>query len=147
MRAMFSAFAVLAACATTPPSGPAAAITRAEATAVLTAQAAEWNRGDLPAFVATYWDGDELTFLGANGLTRGRKNLLDHYQRAYDTKEKRGTLTFQVLDFLPLGGQHALLLGRYDLDRAQPDHGFFSLVLARQNGRVAILHDHTSDAR
>ena len=44
-------------------------------------------------------------------------------------------------------GDHALLLGRYDLDREQPDHGFFSLVLARQRGRIVILHDHTSADR
>jgi hypothetical protein len=53
-----------------------APIDRDEATRALTAQAAQWNEGDLRAFVATYWDGPELTFFGKSGLTRGRDDLL-----------------------------------------------------------------------
>lgn len=149
MRALgITASLLFAACAAPPPAAaPPTGITRAAAEAVLTAQAADWNRGDLRAFVDSYWDGDELTFLGGHGLTRGRHDLLANYQRGYPTAEQRGVLTFSVLDFQPLGTDHALLLGRYDLDRKQPDHGFFSLVLARQQGRIVILHDHTSADR
>ncbi|GAB4140839.1 MAG: nuclear transport factor 2 family protein [Planctomycetota bacterium] len=144
MRAFLSV-GLLAACATAPSA--AHPITRAEAEAVLREQAAQWNRGDLGAFVETYWDGDELTFLGSGGLTRGRKDLLANYERSYPTAKARGELRFEILDFFPLGTDHALLLGSYDLLRARPDHGWFSLVLARRNGRIAILHDHTSAAR
>lgn len=128
-----------AACGTTP-------IDRAEAEAMLTAQAACWNRGDLPGFVASYWDGSELTFLGGSGVTRGRADLLARYQQRYPTAEARGTLRFTVVDHQPLGASHALLLGRYELERKEPSSGWFSLVLARQEGRVVILHDHTSES-
>jgi len=140
---------LFAACATTPvPEAEAkvAPIPVVEAKAVLDAQAAHWNAGDLEGFVATYWDGAELTFLGANGLTRGRADLLEHYRRSYPTAESRGKLTFAVLDYQQLGSGHALLLGEYRLDRKQPDRGFFSLVLARRSGQVVILHDHTTAA-
>ena len=139
---------LFAACMAPMPSADAnvAPIPAAEAKAVLDAQAAHWNAGDLEGFVATYWDGAELTFLGANGLTRGRADLLEHYRRGYPSAESRGKLTFAVLDYQQLGSGHALLLGEYRLDRKQPDRGFFSLVLARRSGQVVILHDHTTAA-
>jgi len=139
----------LAACHTARAPAPAAQalapITRAEAQAVLDAQVACWNRGDLPGFVATYWDGPELTFLGSNGLTRGRGDLLAHYQKAYPDAAARGVLSFSILDVQPLGGEHALLLGQYRIDGVRPSSGFFSLVLVRRGDAVAILHDHTSE--
>ncbi|MCA8974231.1 MAG: DUF4440 domain-containing protein [Planctomycetes bacterium] len=121
-------------------------LTRGQCERVLNEQAEQWNRGDLRAFVATYWPGPELTFLGSGGLTRGQQDLLANYERGYPTAAARGVLTFHVLDFQPLGDDHALLLGRYELDRAKPDAGFFSLVLRRHGDTVAILHDHTSRA-
>ncbi|MEQ1633258.1 MAG: DUF4440 domain-containing protein [Planctomycetota bacterium] len=122
----------------TPP------IDRAAATAVLDAQVARWNQGDLEGFVATYWDGDELTFYGKGGLTRGRRDLLATYQRSYPTAKERGVLAFQVIDFTPLGDDHALLLGRYTIAGERPSAGVFTLVLAEQDGEVVILHDHTT---
>lgn len=147
---------LLAGCAGPPPAAPGATdpsapsapppIDRAEAETVLAAQAALWNVGDLPGFVGTYWDGPELTFLGARGLTRGRADLLAQYEKGYPTAEARGRLSFQVLEFRPLGDDHALLLGRFQLQRAEPADGYFSLVLARQDDRVVILHDHSTAA-
>lgn len=127
----------------------AAPIDRAAAEGALREQAAKWNAGDLPGFVATYRDGPELTFLGARGLVRGRQDLLATYERGYPTAAARGRLAFEVLDFRPLGADHALLLGRYAIDRPPPadgDAGFFTLVLERRSDGVAILHDHTSAA-
>ncbi len=133
----------LAACQTSSPRAP---LDRSRCETVLQEQAAQWNRGDLRGFVATYIDGDELTFLGSAGLTRGRADLLARYEAGYPTAEARGTLRFTVVDFQPLGNDHALLLGRYELERADPDSGYFSLVLQRDGDAIRILHDHTSRA-
>lgn len=111
---------------------------------MLGAQVARWNDGDLPGFVETYWDGPELTFFGRSGLTRGRADLLATYRESYPTAEARGVLSFEIVDFRPLGAHHALLLGEYHLERAEPADGVFSLVLARRDGRVVILHDHST---
>lgn len=134
---------VFAGCATAP-SPDAAAISRDEAVTVLTAQAAQWNAGDLEAFVATYWDGPELTFYGKSGLARGRQDLLATYRRSYPTAKERGHLSFEVVDFRELPYGHALLLGKYRIEGEVPSHGVFTLALARQHGRVVILHDHTT---
>ena len=151
MRTIFllASLSLLTCCQT--PHGAAApkpaAITVAEATTVLDAQVARWNQGDLPGFVGTYWDGPELTFLGGSGITRGRKDLLTRYQKAYPTAEERGVLHFDVIEFQPLGTEHALLLGQYTIERKFRSTGFFSLVLARRDGAIVILHDHTSETR
>lgn len=153
MRPAFLFVAALAACAAPRSDSPAPVrrsaagrpITRADAEALLAAQTAEWNAGNLPGFVATYWDGPELTFFGRSGLTRGRGDLLATYQRAYPDAATRGELSFDLVDFRPLGTDHALVLGRYRIRRAVPALGVFTLVLARQDGRVVILHDHSSE--
>ena len=141
--ASLAAALTLPACAATRTNP--VTIGQAEATTVLDAQVARWNQGDLEGFVATYWDGPELTFFGRSGLTRGRQDLLANYQRRYPTAKERGVLSFEVVDFSPLGADHALLLGRYHIEREEPADGVFSLVLARQGGRVVILHDHTTE--
>jgi hypothetical protein len=144
---------VLCACATPPPGNSPgitrepAGITREEAEQVLTEQAGKWNEGDLEGFVGTYWDGPELSFLGERGITRGRADLLAQYRRGYPDAAARGVLTFDVLEFRPLGSDHAMLLGRFHIARQQPAHGFFTLILARQGGRLVILHDHTTAAK
>lgn len=132
-------FSLLVGCTAMPMQRDAAA-------AVLDEQAEAWNRGDLETFVATYWDGPELTFFGASGLTRGRADLLATYRRSYPTAKERGHLSFEVVDFTPLGATHALLLGRYRIAGERPSSGVFTLVLAEQDGRIAILHDHTTGA-
>lgn len=132
-----TAAALLASCVAVP-------IDKDESAAVLTAQAAQWNRGDLEAFVATYWDGPELTFYGKSGLARGRSDLLATYRRSYPTAKERGHLSFEIVDFTQLGDGHALLLGKYRIEGEVPSRGVFSLVLARQDGRIVILHDHTT---
>jgi Domain of unknown function (DUF4440) len=131
----------------TAASGAPAAIRQPEAEAVLAAQVARWNAGDLPGFVSTYWDGPELSFFGRSGLTRGRDDLLATYQRSYPTARERGVLSFATIAFEPLGTDHALLLGRYHIERDPPADGVFSLVLTRQRGQVVILHDHTTEVQ
>ena len=53
-------------------------------------------------------------------------------------------VTLPFVDFAPLGASHALLLGRYRIEGEVPSRGVFSLVLAQQDGRIVILHDHTT---
>lgn len=136
--------AVLGGCAAPEASRTDAPIPQAEVQRVLDAQAAAWNRGDLEAFVDTYWDDPRLTFCGKSGIVRGRSDLLATYQRGYPTPEARGTLSFALLDVRPLGRDSALVLGRYELARAEPASGFFTLVVERTPQGLVITHDHTS---
>lgn len=136
-RALALATLALASCAGAPIAAP-------EVQTVLDTQAAAWNRGDLEAFVATYWDDPRLSFCGKSGVVRGRQDVLATYQRNYPTAEARGTLTFELLEVRPLGARAAMVLGHYAIERAVPSSGFFTLVLERTAQGLVIIHDHTS---
>lgn len=123
-------------------AGPA--ITEDQVQTVLSAQAAAWNRGDLAAFVETYWDDARLTFCGAEGIVRGRADLLTKYQTSYPTPEARGQLRFELIEVRPQGAETALVLGRYHLDRTAPASGYFTLLVQRTPAGLVITHDHTS---
>jgi len=120
---------------------------------MLEASAQDWNAGNLSGFLDDYWESDSLTFLGANGLTRGWRDLESRYLTTYWAPGAiRDSLRFEVKEVRSLGPDHALALGRYVLYRPEEDgritaSGFFSLVLRRADGEWKILHDHTSPSQ
>ena len=115
-----------------------------EIEAVLQQQVAAWNEGDIPGFMSAYWKSSALTFSSGGQTTRGWQETLTRYQNRYDSAEKMGHLTFSELDVHPLGHDHALVLGRWRLQRTDEMEGNFTLVLKRDQQRWMIIHDHTS---
>ena len=59
--------------------------------AVLKAQQAAWNRGDVDAFLVGYWHSPELTFSGSNGVSRGWDGVLARYKKNYPGPSRDGT--------------------------------------------------------
>ena len=121
-----------------------------EITAMLHASAASWNAGDLEGFLDDYWRSEELSFSGAEGVTRGWDDVRARYLRTYWAPEvERDSLRFEGLEVRSLGTEHALVLGQYVLFQPPAGDsvaatGFFSLVLRRLDGEWKIVHDHTS---
>jgi len=117
---------------------------RTEIVAVLHAQAADWNAGDVEAFMRGYWRSPELCFVSSSGVTRGWRATLDRYRRRYPTRDAMGELTFSDLDVRIVARHAALVVGRWRLRREQPVGGWFTLIVRRDGGRWVIVHDHTS---
>lgn len=118
---------------------------KAAITAVLDAQQAAWNRGDVDAFLAGYWHSPELTFSGSSGVSRGWDGVLARYKENYPDQRAMGKLDFSELEFRFLGPDAALVLGRWHLKRDNGDiGGVFSLVWQRFPEGWKIVHDHTS---
>lgn len=125
----------------------------ADLRADLTAQATAWNRGDITAFMQTYEDSPNTTFIGLT-LRKGYQPILERYQHNYSTREQMGTLTFSDVDvrLLPSGcgpAEVALVTGKFHLDRtahgtAAKDDGIFSLVWRKGPQGWKIILDHTS---
>jgi beta-aspartyl-peptidase (threonine type) len=127
------------------PGGEGDDAIRAAVETVLAVQAEAWNRGDIDAFVAHYWQSDDLTFSSGGKTTRGWTATRDRYRQRYPTPEKMGRLTFGHLETTALGDAAALVLGEWRLQRAnEPVGGNFSLVFRKVDGRWVIIHDHTS---
>src|SRR5262249_16100709 len=72
--------------------------TKAAIRAVLDAQVAAWNRGDVEAYMDGYDRSPNTEFVGGDSITRGWQDVLDRYKKKYDTREKMGTLTFSDLE-------------------------------------------------
>lgn len=111
---------------------------------VLDRQSDAWNRGDVEGFMDGYWPSADLTFASGGTLTRGYQPTLERYRTRYPTKEAMGRLTFSEQEIRMLGPDHALVLGRWRLDRDEPVGGLYSLVMRRIDGQWVVIHDHTS---
>jgi len=118
---------------------------RAAITAVLQAQQAAWNRGDVDAFMEGYWRSPELSFSGSSGITRGFDGVRERYKTKYANRAQMGELGFSDLEVHFLGPDAALVLGHWHLKREGGDiGGVFSLVWQRFPEGWKIVHDHTS---
>jgi ketosteroid isomerase-like protein len=126
----------------TAPVGPEIAVR-----AVLTAQVAAWNRGDLAGFMEGYARGDATRFASGGEVTAGWQTVFDRYQRRYHTAEAMGQLTFSEVVVTPLTDEAAFVFGHWSLARAQDQpHGLFTLLFRRSAAGWQIVHDHTSSA-
>lgn len=142
----------LAGCA---PERPAEAQSRAAEVAashdairaVLTDQEQAWNRGDIEGFMQGYAQTDSLRFASGGTVRYGWRRTLEGYQRRYPDAAAMGTLTFDSVDVQMLGAEHALVFGRWQLQRADDaPGGLFSLVFRNRPEGWRIVHDHTSSA-
>lgn len=115
--------------------------------AVLDAQVAAWNRGDIEGFMDGYWRSGETVFVSGDTVTHGWQTVLDRYKKGYDTREKMGALMFSDLEIKLIGKDAAVALGRWQLTRASDTpHGRFTLIFRRTQQGWRIVHDHTSSA-
>ena len=117
----------------------------AEIRALLDAQGAAWNRGDIDGYMAGYWKSEKMTFSGASGVSRGWQSLRDRYHHKYPDRATMGTLVFSNVEITELASDAALVLGLWQLERARgPVGGVFSVVLRKFPEGWRIIHDHTS---
>jgi ketosteroid isomerase-like protein len=121
--------------------------------AAIAAQATAWNRADIPAFMQTYEDSPDTTFIGS-AVRKGYGPILERYRQAYATPEQMGTLTFSNLEVRLLPGscgavEYAAAAGNFHLERttrgdAKKDDGIFSLVWHKGPQGWKIVLDHSS---
>ena len=138
---------LLAACAP-PAAGPApSADAERYIVQLLEISAEGWNRRDLDAFLEPYLDSSELTFVGSQGLVRGKTAVREMYATGWFAPGRdTGRLSFRDIEVRLLGGGHALAVGRYEVRIPGRDMatGFFSLTLRRTPAGWRIIHDHSS---
>ncbi len=119
----------------------------ADIRAVLDAQVAAWNRGDLEGYMAGYWRSPELEFYSGATITRGWQQTLDRYRQRYQSGGREmGTLTFSELRIEPIDGKNAFVTGRWQLAMKKGDSpsGLFTVLLRKFGDGWKIVHDHSS---
>lgn len=139
-RLLFIAFISIA----TAPSLLAADAT-SEIRAVMSAQVAAWNRGDIDAFMEGYVRSDKLEFVSGTKITRGWQTVRDRYRKKYNSREAMGTLKFSDIEIKMLKPNIAMVAGRWEITRKNDrPHGSFVLTFRRQPEGWRIVHDDTS---
>ncbi|MFL5617406.1 MAG: YybH family protein [Gemmatimonadaceae bacterium] len=126
------------------------AAVRTELEAMLGRAAANWNRGDLDAFMGDYLPSDSTTYIGGRGLVRGPSRIRASYARLFTGAIVRDSLSFAILDVDPVAPDVANLIAEYILARrvvgrdSVTARGPTSLLVRRVDGRWRIVHDHSS---
>jgi|SRR5579862_3438151 len=118
-----------------------------EVRAVMQAQQAAWNRGDVEAFMEGYDRAETTTFVSGDQLITGWQTVLDRYKKQYSSREQMGMLAFADLTIKPMTPVLALADGRWQLTRAaDAPHGRFTLLFRRIANNWRIIHDTTTSA-
>ncbi|HZD30970.1 MAG TPA: nuclear transport factor 2 family protein [Candidatus Angelobacter sp.] len=114
---------------------------------VMQAQVDAWNRHDLEAFMAGYWNSPELTFFSGGTETHGWQPTLERYRKRYQASgAEMGKLEFQDLQVEMLGRGAAFVRGKFllTLSNGKQPHGLFTLVFRQFPDGWRIIHDHSS---
>jgi uncharacterized protein (TIGR02246 family) len=123
-------------------SAPEAAIRH-----LLDQQTADWNRGDVEAFMKGYEDSPDTAFVGQT-VQYGYATIRDRYKKVYTTPAEMGKLTFSHLAIRVLGPMCATATGNFHLERNASAggnaDGIFSLVFKQGPHGWKIILDHTS---
>jgi len=116
-----------------------------EVRALLDFQTQEWNKGNIPAFMETYWKSDSLMFIGKSGVTYGWQKTIANYNKNYPDKAAMGKLKFELLQVKRLSATHFFVVGKWHLTRSIGDvGGLFSLLFRKVANKWIIIVDHTS---
>lgn len=113
---------------------------------LLNRQTADWNAGQIDAFMEGYWKSDSLSFMGASGVTYGWQNTLNNYKKRYPDLATMGQLKFDIVRMNRLEKNAYYLIGKWALTRPEKGNigGYFSLIFRKIKGKWLIVSDHTS---
>jgi ketosteroid isomerase-like protein len=118
--------------------------------AVLRTQVADWNKGDVRAFMQGYKRSDSTKFISAKGIEQGYEKILQRYLQRYPDKAAMGTLKFEGLSVMVLSENYAVVNGQFILQRRAASgneevlSGYFTLLFEKTRKGWKIILDHTS---
>jgi hypothetical protein len=112
---------------------------------ILKRQNADWNAGNIDAFMKGYWESDSLMFIGKNGVTYGWQNTLNNYKKNYPDTATMGKLHFDIISVKRLSVLYFSVVGKWHLTRSVGDvQGHFTLLFKKVNKQWVIISDHSS---
>ncbi|WP_316769199.1 YybH family protein [Pedobacter frigiditerrae] len=112
---------------------------------VLEKQRADWNKGDVEAYMQGYWKNDSLLFVGKSGPTYGWQKTLENYKKGYPDKAAMGYLTFGIKKVEFLTKDKAFVLGSWNVKQEKAElKGYFTLLLRKIDGVWKVVVDHSS---
>jgi ketosteroid isomerase-like protein len=117
-----------------------------EVNAMFASSAAAWNRGDLDAFMTDYYPGERTTYVTSRGVMHDPTRIRERYAPRFGPGGVHDSLSFENLEVDPLAPGVVNVIAYYVLSRGDSTiaRGPTSLVMLRHDGRLKIVHDHSS---
>lgn len=116
-----------------------------EVRALLAQQTADWNSGNVEAFMDGYWRDDRVRFASGGKLERGWENVLSDYKLRYPDGDAMGELRTVGIEVTEISNDAALVFGQWVVSARGADYcGLFTLLVREFDGRWLVVHDHTS---
>jgi uncharacterized protein (TIGR02246 family) len=108
--------------------------------------AADWNHGDLDAFLSDYAPDSSTTFIDGRRARRGFAFIRQNYAPRFAPGARRDSLHFEEVAARRLSPTLALLTARFILMRGDSitASGPFTLVMEQRTAGWKIIHDHSS---
>ena len=106
-----------------------------------------WNRGDLDAALATYWDSPSMTWVSRRGVERGFASFAAEMRSSFGGRPNAmGRYTSDVLDARNLGRGAAALVVRWQITRDgnRLMGGVSTQIWRLVGGRWRIVLEHAS---
>jgi ketosteroid isomerase-like protein len=125
---------------------PSRADLTAEVATMFARSASAWNRGDLDTFMTDYLPGDRTTYVASKGVIHGPAAIRERYAPRFAPGGLHDSLSFEGIEVDPLAPDVINVIAWYVLMRGDSlvARGPTSLVMVRQDGRLRIVHDHSS---
>ena len=104
-----------------------------------------WNRGDLEAYLTSYWDSEETLWISRGSIIRGITAIRSTCKSLYDSPEKMGKFEIEHLEINVLTENDALVIGQW-LHTVQESarKGVFTVHMRKLGGEWVVVMDHTS---
>jgi uncharacterized protein (TIGR02246 family) len=114
-------------------------------------QQADWNRGDIDAFMRGYWKDESIRFAGGADFRYGWQATIDRYRKSYPDPKAMGRLDFDLVEVREMAPTIVYVFGKWHLAREgeaaeKAPHGLFTLVVEKKGKRWYVTRDHTSAA-
>ncbi|HSO84910.1 MAG TPA: nuclear transport factor 2 family protein [Draconibacterium sp.] len=120
---------------------------KSEINSLLDKQVQAWNEGNLEKFMQTYWNSEQLSFVGSRGPTYGWQATLDRYKKTYPDKASMGNLKFTILELSKIDRKTFYVIGKFELTREMGNlSGHFTLVIQKIKNEWLIVSDHSSSS-
>ncbi|MFC4349206.1 YybH family protein [Kordiimonas lipolytica] len=107
--------------------------------------AADWNRGDMTAFLNGYWNDEGFVFAAGKSASRGWQSTRERYATHYPGRDKMGQVTFSEISARRFSGTSGMIFCRWTLDFG--DHsatGYATFILERKGDTWRVTHEHAS---
>jgi uncharacterized protein (TIGR02246 family) len=114
-------------------------------------QQADWNRGDIDAFMRGYWKDESIRFAGGDSYRYGWQATIERYRKTYPDPKAMGRLDFKLVEVREMAPTIVYVFGEWHLAREgeaaeKAPHGLFTLIVEKKGRRWYVTRDHTSAA-